>query len=109
MMEELRKSHKPPPQCSDEEPRVRSEDDEEKKTLIVLYHDESIYNTNEGQTWMWAEDDHSALLPKTKWSGIMVSEFIDEHNGFLQFTSEEHVTNPSLPKSSRVFLEYGAE
>ena len=41
-------------------PRVSSEDNEEKKTLVVLYHDESIYNTNEGQTWMWAEDDHLA-------------------------------------------------
>ena len=48
VMEELRKSHKLPPQCSDEEPRVRMEEDEEKKKLMVLYHNESIYNTNEG-------------------------------------------------------------
>ena len=85
-MEELRKTHKPPPQCSDEEPRMRVEEDEEKKTLVVLYHDKSIYNTNEGQSWMWAEDDHPALLPKTKGSGIMVADFIDEHNGYLQLT-----------------------
>ena len=109
VMAELSKSHKPPPQCSDEEPRVRDEADEEKKTLVVLFHDESIYNTNEGQMWMWAEEDHPALLPKTKGSGIMVAEFIDEHNGYLQLTPEEQAANPSLPKSARAFLEYGAE
>ena len=109
VMEELRKTHKPPPQCADEEPRVRVEEDEEKKTLVLLYHDESIYNTNEGQSWMWAEDDHPALLPKTKGSGIMVADFIDEHNGYLQLTPEEHAANPSLPQSARAFLEYGAE
>ena len=64
VMEELRKTHKPPPQCADEEPCVRVEEDEEKKT--VLYHDESIYNTNEGQSWMWDEDDHLALCQKQR-------------------------------------------
>ena len=59
---------------------------------------------------MWAEEDHPALLPKTKGSGIiMVSEFIDEHNGFMKLCPEEHAANPSLPESSRSSLEYGAE
>ena len=30
----------------------------EENRLVVLYHDESIYNTNKGQSWMWAEEDH---------------------------------------------------
>lgn len=41
----------------------------------------------------------------------MVSDFIEEHNGFLQL-SEEHklacVSNPNFPKAARVLLEYGA-
>lgn len=52
---ELRKTHQPPLQCSDEEPRVCLWKDNEKKLGVVFYHDESIYNMNEGQTWMWAE------------------------------------------------------
>lgn len=68
VMKGLRKLHKPPLQCSDEEPRVCSKDDEEKKTLEVLYHDESICNTHEEQSWMWSEDNLPALLPKTKGS-----------------------------------------
>ena len=38
-----------------------------------------------------------------------MSEFIDKHNGFLKLSPEKHATNPSLPESSRVILEYGAE
>ena len=30
------------------------------------------------------------INPKTKRSGIMVSDFIDEHNGFLALSDEEH-------------------
>ena len=56
-MANLYQTHQPPPTCSDEPPQVREEDDEEKKTLAVLYHDKSIYNSNEGQTWMWKEEE----------------------------------------------------
>ena len=50
---------------------------------MVIYHDESIFNTNEGQSWMWGEEDRPAILPKTKGSGIMVSDFV---GGFLELT-----------------------
>lgn len=65
------KSHNPPPPCPDDAPRVRDESDEDKKTLVLINHDQSIYNSNEGQTWMWAEEDHPAILPKTKGNGII--------------------------------------
>ena len=50
----------------------------------MIYHDESIFNTNEGQTWMWGEEERPAILPKTKGSGIMVSDFVEEHNVFFK-------------------------
>jgi hypothetical protein len=31
----------------------------------MIYHDESIFNTNKGQTWMWGEEERPAFLPKT--------------------------------------------
>lgn len=52
VMEELRKT--PQPQVGVEE--------DDKKKLTVLYHEESIYNTDEGQTWKWAEEHHPTLL-----------------------------------------------
>ena len=38
---------------------------------------------NYGQNWMWGEEDRPAILPKTKGSGIMVSDFVEEHGDFL--------------------------
>ena len=112
-VKELQQTHKPPPQCSDEQPRVRVEDDDDKKTLVLIYHDESIYNTNEGQPWMWGEEDHPALLLKTKGSGVMVSDFVDQHTGYLTLTPEQHdaakTKFPSIPSLARVLFEYGAE
>ena len=50
---------------------------------------------------------------KTKGSGIMVSDFVDEHSGYLAFNAEEHrlakETSPSIFKSVRVLFEYGAD
>ena len=81
--------------------------------MVLIYHDESIYNSNEGQTWMWAEEDHPAILPKTKGSGIMVSDFIDDHRGYLKLSPEEHGAVkrqfPEIPTSAGVRLEYGAK
>ena len=62
---------------------------------------------------MWAEEDHPAILPKTKGSGIMVSDFIDEHDGYLMLSSGEHKEAkkrfPEIPAAAHVRLEYGGE
>lgn len=79
-LDKLAKAHQPPPLCDGDASRVRDEADLDKKTLVVIYH-ESIFNTNEGQQWMWGEEERLAILPKTKGSGIMVSDFVEEHGG----------------------------
>jgi hypothetical protein len=60
-LHDLCAAHKPPPPCSDEPTRIRKEEDENRKELVVIYHDESIFNTNEGQTWMWGEEERPAI------------------------------------------------
>ena len=111
-LKELRDMHKPPPPCSDERSATPPPDAEFRKTLVLIYHNESIFTTNEGQLWMWASDDTLVIQPKTKGSGIMVSDYIDQHNGFLCLTDEEHAlataTDPDFPKAARELLEYGA-
>jgi len=81
-LKELKESHLPPPPCSDERAATPPPDAETRK-LVLLYHNESIFNTNEGQTLMWATEDAPILQPKAKGSGIMVSDFVDQHSGFL--------------------------
>ena len=112
-LKELKDTHLPPPPCSDERAATPPPDAETRKRLVLLYHDESIFNTNEGQIWMWAQEDAPILQPKTKDSGIMVSDFVDQHCGYLQLTDREHAaakaTDPDFPKAARVLLEYGAD
>ena len=112
LITELKRSHKPPPPRSDEMAPVPGPKVKFQKDLVPIYHAESIFNTNEGLKWMWATDDTPVIQPKTKGSGIMVSEFVDNHNGHLQLTDEEYavakVSDPDM-QSARVFLEYGAE
>ena len=83
------------------------------KKLVLIYHDESIFNSSEGQLWIWAAEDMVVQRPKTKGSGIMVSDFIDQYSGFLWLTEEEQAlsraSDPHFPAEARALLEYGAE
>ena len=51
------------------------------------------------------------LKPKSRGAGTMVSDFIEEHNGYLRLTDSEYEearkTNPHVKKQARAFLEYG--
>ena len=99
-MSDLRKSHKPSPACSDDAPHIR---DEGKKTLVFIHHDESIYSSNEGLAWMWAEEDHPAILPNGRlhrWTQEGTSLYFQK-NTIKQF--------PGIPVTARVKLVYGGE
>lgn len=60
---------------------------------------------------MWGKKGEHMLLPKSKGSGIMVSDFVDERNSYLALTDAEYTRasqdNPSLWKTARRLLEYG--
>ena len=56
----------------------------------MLYHDESTFHSNDGQGWIWAEVGKQLIRPKGQGRGIMVSDFIDEHNGYLRLSDEEY-------------------
>ena len=62
---------------------------------------------------MWAAEGQPIIQPKTRDSEIMVSDFIDEHSGYLRLSDEEHslakASGPKFPKEARVPLEYGAD
>ena len=91
-MHELELQHLPPPKC-DDELRSEEEDDERArrtaqgaKQLVLIYHDESPYSTNDDERKVWTDGQVGHIRPKGRGSGIMVSDFIDEHNGYLRLT-----------------------
>ena len=78
---------------------------------VVLFHDESTFQSNEDQATFWGTKGTHVLKPKGRGVGIMVSDFIDEHNGYLALTQEEYdqakLANPQIWMHARVLLEYG--
>ena len=79
----------PPPSCCSGETEEVIGDSNASKRLVIIYHDESSFHSNEGQSWQWAEEDKLALRPNSQGRGLMVSDFIDEHSGYLGLSHED--------------------
>lgn len=77
----------------------------------MFFHDESTFQCNDDQSTFWGTEGTRIIKPKSKGSGIMVSDFIDEKNGYLTLTLEEYkrakVIHPTIRLQAREFLEYG--
>ena len=84
---------------------------ERRENLVVLFHDESTFNANDDQTLQWGVKGEGMLRPKSKGSGIMVSDLVDERNGYLALTDEEYAEackkDITIPQQARQTLEYG--
>ena len=87
-LEVLAITHAPPPPCNDNLP-VEPFIGPQHKPVILLFHDESTFHSNEDQGWMWGEKGKQPIKPKGQGKGIMVSDFVDEFNGLLALTDEE--------------------
>ena len=90
-------------------PDVDAPTNEQRLKTVVFFHDESTFTSNEDQSRGMKGEE--IMKPKSKGAGIMVSDFIDEHNGFLALTGDEYETakasDPNIRKCAREFLEYG--
>ena len=70
----------------DVDPPIR----ERREKTVVFFHDETTFQSNEDQSTQWGLKGTKMMTPKSRGSGIMVSDFVDEHNGFLALTDEEY-------------------
>ena len=66
----------PPPEC-----RAKN---------ILIFHDESTFNANDDESLQWGTAESQLIRPKSRGSGIMVSDFITEKDGYLRLTEEEY-------------------
>ena len=80
---------------------------------IFIFHDESTFNANDDESLQWGMPESQIIRPKSRGSGIMVSDFITEKDGYLCLTEEEYTAacknDPSLTMAARTLLEYGDE
>ena len=54
------------------------------RPLIRVVHDESTFNANCDQSYFWGDEGTNVLRQKSLGAGIMVSDFIDEVNGYVR-------------------------
>ncbi len=55
----------------------------DRDNTIFWFHDESTFNANDDQPMMWKDATMQVIKPKGRGSGIMVSDFIEERDGYL--------------------------
>ena len=70
----------------------------------------NFFQANEDQSTFWSIKGTMVMKPKNKVSGIMVSGFIDERNGYLCLTqeySQAQETDLSIQMEARCLFEYG--
>ena len=118
-LNKLQSTHLPPPLPSDSSDHNQESNEigdiHATKKLVLIYHDESSFHAQEGRSRGWTEKGKQPLLPKGRGRALMVSDFVDEHNGFLELSQAQHeeakrkYNDPNFPCYSREILEVGAE
>lgn len=106
----LHPDHAPTPEAARAFPvSVPLPSTEQRAKTVVFFHDESTFQSKDDQTVMWGKKGEHMLRPKSKGSGIMVSDFIDERCGFLALTDEEFSAarreDPDIKQQARQFGE----
>ena len=89
-LEILSSTHFPPPLCEDGLTALQTGNPSASKHLVLIFHDESSFHANEGQSVMWAEEGRVPICPKNQGRGLMVSDFVTEYDGLLQLNVEEY-------------------
>ena len=78
---------------------------------VFIFHDETTFQANDDQPTLWASKGTNVMRPKSKGSGIMVSDFISERDGYLGLTEDEYrmakQVDPTIRRYARQQMEYG--
>ena len=79
---------------------------------IVLFHDETTFQACDYERTQWGTKGDHMLVPNSRGSGIMVSDFIGEKDGYLKLIAEEFgAAKQKYPEiceqKARAYLEYG--
>ena len=108
----LTKDLAPSPEAKDAFPNDIEEPSLDRRNKnIFIFHDESTFNANEDEGLQWGLPENQIIRPKSRGSGIMVSDFITETGGYLCLTQAEYdaakVLDPNIRMGARQLLEYG--
>ena len=68
----------------------------------------NTFNANDDQVSMWKDDTMQVIKPKARGSGLMVSDFNEERDGYCALSDSMFQNwfevEPTIEKSARVFF-----
>ena len=82
--------------------------EENGRPLILVTHDGSCFESNDGRSYCWLDEANKQIHPKGNGRSVMVSVFLCECHGILRLTDHLKVLHPEVPADSTVFLKPGA-
>lgn len=77
--------------------------------IVVVTHDESTFQVNDGRRHMWLQNEKDPLRRKGAGKGIMVSEFLTPRGRLCAPSSITDDELEGLPRHATQFLEYGPD
>lgn len=92
---------------------IETPSDNQIERNIIFFYDKSTFQANDDQPTQWgnAVRKSGMLWPKSWGAGIMVSDSVDEKNGYLCLTDKEFKSacdrNIVFKKEAREYLEHG--
>lgn len=79
------------------------------RPIVMLTHDESTFQANDGRRYVWMEDGENHLRPKGKGRGIMVSDFLLPCSRLSTAKlSPERRSELNLPLNASKLFEFGS-
>ena len=79
--------------------------------VVIVTHDESTFNVNDGRRQMWLKDGENPLRPKGNGKGIMISEFLTPRSRLHapDSVSDDHLSTLHLSRFATETFEYGGD
>ena len=78
------------------EVRIMPELPESVRPQIMVVHDESCFQSNDGGKTGWFDENHRQIRPKGAGKSLMVSAFLCECHGFLRLSDEQRAQHPEV-------------
>lgn len=66
------------------------------RKLIMVIHDESCFQSNDGGKTCWFDENHRQIRPKRPGKSLMISAFLCECHGLLRLSEEQMQQNPGI-------------
>jgi len=78
------------------------------KPLIMVVHDESCFQSNDGGKTGWFDENHRQIRPKGSGKSLMVSAFLFECHGLLRLPEEQIAQHPGVAPDATEIIRPGA-